>query len=346
MRSLDSPVLLLLAALCSALQPPAQQLRVCATTTDLGALCAAVGGNEVQVTTFVRPAEDPHSLEARPSLLKALNKADVLVLVGRELEIGWLPVLLSNARNGAVLAGQPGYVDCSTAVRALGVPTGPVDRSQGDVHAAGNPHYLTDPLCGLQVAALVTERLTQLRPAAQATFARNLQELRKRLAVAMVGENLAARYDDDAERLALLFGAGKLATLLREQGDLADLGGWFGALLPHRGAPLVVDHDLWPYFAERFGLTVVAQLEPRPGVAPTTAHLEKVIARMRSDRVRVIATASYFPPRHAEFVRQATGAQVAVLAHQPGALPGTDDYCAFVDHNVRALVAVLAETPR
>jgi zinc/manganese transport system substrate-binding protein len=339
-------MLLLLAALCCTPQPAAQQLRVCATTTDLGALCAAVGGDEVQVTTLVRAAEDPDSLEARPSLLKALNKADMLVLVGRELEIGWLPVLLANARNGAVLAGQPGCVDCSSAVRALGVPTGPVDRSQGDVHAGGNPHYLTDPLCGLQVAALLTGRFTQLRPAARATFSRNLQELRKRLAVLMVGEKLAARYDHDAERLALLFGAGTLATLLREQGDSADLGGWFGALLPHRGALLVVDHDLWPYFTERFGLTVVAQLEPRPGVATTTSHLEKVVARMRSDGVRAIATASYFPPRHAEFVRKATGAQVAVLAHQTGALPGTDDYCAFVDHNVRALVTLLAGPPR
>ena len=322
-------------------QQQPEPLRVCATTPDLGALAKAVGGDAVAVTTFTQGPEDPHFLEARPNMIRATSRADVLIEVGLELEVGWLPLLTDNARNAAVLAGAPGRIDASTVITKLGVPQGIVDRSHGDVHAGGNPHFFADPLCGLRVAALLRDRFGELRPAAKAAFAHNYDDFRARLCAAMVGAPLATLYDNDVDRLAALFAHGKLADVLKQQGDLDKLGGWFGALLPFRGAKVVADHDLWPYFAERFGLQVVAYFEPKPGVAPTTAHLEHVVEQMRADRVLVVLSAPYFAPQHAEFVARATGARIAAMAHQVGGRPGCDDYIAFVDHNVREVAAAL-----
>lgn len=316
-------------------------LRVCATTTDLGALAQAIAGDAGGVTTFVRGVEDPHFIEARPSMIRAANRADALVEVGLELEIGWLPLLGSNARNAAVLPGAAGRIDASTVIDKLRLAQGTIDRSRGDVHANGNPHYLTDPLNGLRVAQLLRDRFTALRPAAKATFARNYDELRQKLCAAMVGPELAKLYDGDVEKLATLFAHGKLVPLLQAQGDLGKLAGWFGELAPFAGAKVVTDHDLWPYFAARFRLDIVGFFEPKPGIAPTTAHLEQLIEQMRADHVGVVLSAPYFAPQHAEFVAKATGARIAAMAHQVGGRAGCDDYVAFVDHNVRAVLAAL-----
>jgi ABC-type Zn uptake system ZnuABC Zn-binding protein ZnuA len=320
--------------------------RVVATTPDLGALCAAVGGEHVAVTTLVKGPEDPHVLEPRPSMVRAVSRAEALVEVGRELESGWLPSLVDNARNGAVLAGRPGRIDASAAVRAIGVPGGRRDRSRGDVHAAGNPHYLADPLCGLQVAALLRDRFATLWPAQRGAFEAGFAALRRRVAAAMVGTELAQRYEHDAERLAILFGKGQLDPVLREQGDLELLAGWFGAMRPFRGARVVADHDIWPYFAERFGLDVIAFFEPGPGIAPTTRHLETVVAAVRELSATAILSAPFFAPQHAELVARTTVARIAAMAHQTGAVArgdvaAEDAYVAFVDHNVRAVAAAL-----
>jgi len=320
----------------------AAQHVVVVTTPDLQSLCQHIGGELVRVQALVKGPQDPHFLEARPSMLLAVRGAALLVEVGRELEIAWLGPVVDNARNGAVLVGRPGRIDASTAVRALGVPAAGSDRRDGDLHAHGNPHYLLDPLCGLQVGALLRDRFTAAWPTEAATFAANFTTFRQRLAIAMVGEALAKRYEFDAEKLAVAFGQGTLANVLREQGDLDDLGGWFGTLMPWRGTAVVADHDQWPYLAERCGLVVGALLEPRPGVSPTTAHLQHVIEVVRRQRLRAILVSPYFPHQHAELVGKATGLGIAAMAHQCGAVAGTDDYLAFLDHNVRALAAVLA----
>lgn len=318
---------------------------VCATTPDLASLCRAVGGERVVITCFTKGAEDPHFVDARPSMIRATSKAEALVEIGRELEIGWLPLLVDGSRNAAVQNGQPGRIAAGDVVRRLGLLAGPVDRSLGDVHASGNPHFLADPLCGLQVAEQLAARFGALWPAERGTFEKNLATFRKALAVAMVGEKVAAHYDHDAARLAQLFPTGELDKVLEAHGDLADLGGWFGLLRPLRGSVVVADHDLWPYFAERCGLEVAAFFEPKPGVAPTTAHLQSVVGAMKARSVRAILSVPYFAPQHAELVARATGANVAAMAHQPGARDGTDDYVAFVDHNVRAVVVALGTKP-
>jgi ABC-type Zn uptake system ZnuABC Zn-binding protein ZnuA len=317
----------------------AEPLNVVASVPELGALLRVIGGDQVSVTVLAKPTEDPHFVEARPSYVRALNQADLYVQVGLDLELGYAPVLLTGARNPKVLAGQPGYLDTSVAITPLDVPVVTVDRSMGDVHPLGNPHYLLDPVNGLKVAALLRDTLSRLRPDGAAGFAARYDAFRQQLNADMVGAALAQKYD--AEKLATLFEYGKLVSFLQQQGDSALLGGWLGALAPYHGAKAVADHPTWTYFARRFGLAMVGYLEPKPGVPPTTKHLQEIIDMMKADHVRLILAAAYYDPRHAEFVAGQTGATVVRMANQAGARPGTDDYLAMVNYNVDQLVAAL-----
>ena len=321
--------------------PVSKPHAVVATTPDLASLCRVVGGDHVAVTCFLPGPQDPHYLDPRPAMLYAMQQAELLVETGRDLESGWLPVLVNQGRNPATQPGQIGRLDASRVVRALQVPTASIDRSAGDLHQNGNPHYLLDPLCGLEVAALLRDRMAALWPGEKDAFTANFAAFRVRMAEAMVGPELAKLYEHDAEQLALAFGKGTLADALKEQGDLGKLAGWFGELLPLRGAKVVVDHDLWPYFAERFGLALFGYVEPRPGMTPTTAHLEGLAARMQDAKVQAIFASTYFPVRWAEAVAKPTGARIVAMAHQPGAREGTDDYVAFVGYNVRMVAAAL-----
>jgi ABC-type Zn uptake system ZnuABC Zn-binding protein ZnuA len=340
-RFLASALVVLVAPAAAQAQPASKPHAVVAATPDLAALCRAVGGDRIAVTCFVPGPQDPHYLDPRPAMLYAMQQAELLVETGRDLESGWLPVLVNQSRNPAMQPGQLGRLDASRVVRALQVPTASIDRSAGDLHQNGNPHYLLDPLCGLEVAALLRDRMAALWPGEKDVFAANFAAFRVRMAEAMVGAELAKLYEHDAEQLAIAFGKGTLADALKEQGDLGRLGGWFGELLPLRGAKIVVDHDLWPYFAERFGLVLFGYIEPRPGMTPTTAHLEQLAVRMREAKVQAILASTYFPARWADAVAKPTGAQVVAVAHQPGARMGTDDYVAFVGYNVAMVAAAL-----
>ena len=342
----SAATLLLSASPAAAQTAPAADpvLRVFAITTDLGDLVRQVGGDRVSVIEMVQGREDAHFADARPSFIKELSRADLLVVVGLELEVGYVPLLLDNARNARVLPGGPGYLDASRAIVPLLdaniVPGGVVDRSMGDVHASGNPHYLLDPLRAFEVAKLIAAKLTELRTGDAAYFAGRLEDFRSRMATAMVGAALAAKYD--AFKLAMLAEQGGLATFLDKQGDRAALGGWFGAMLPLAGTKVVDDHQMWLYFARRFGLVVVDHLEPKPGIPPTTAHMKDVIERMKADQVRVVIASPYYDPRHAAFVAEATGAKVVALAHQTGGRDGTGTYLEMMDYNVRTVAAALA----
>jgi ABC-type Zn uptake system ZnuABC Zn-binding protein ZnuA len=320
-------------------QGDGQPLQVCATVSDLGSLAREVGGDQAAVTVFAKGTEDAHFVEAKPSFIKALSQCELFIEVGMDLEMGWAPVLLQSARNGRVLPGARGFLDASSAIGPLDVPSGPVDRSMGDVHPAGNPHYLLDPVNGLKVARLIRDKLTELRPEKRPYFEQRYEAFRQKLGVALVGETLAQKYD--AEKLAILYEAGRLADFLKGQGDEGRLGGWLGAMLPYYGAKAVADHNMWPYFARRFGITVVDFLEPKPGLPPTTKHLNEVIELMRAQRIRFILTNPYFNPRAAQLVAQQTGARIVNVAHQVGAREGTDEYVKMGDYNIRQLAAAL-----
>jgi zinc/manganese transport system substrate-binding protein len=212
-------------------------------------------------------------------------------------------VLLQNARNARVLPGQPGHLDASAAITPLEVPTGTIDRSMGDVHAAGNPHYLLDPENGLAVARLIRDRLIELRPAAADGFRERYTAFEQELRAA------EAR--------------------------------WTDALQKARGVKVVVDHNLWPYFARRYGLIIAGYLEPKCGLPPTTKHLAAVVEEMKSDGIRVVLSSPYFDPRHTDFIARATGARIVPLAHQVGSRPGTEDYLKMISYNIEQLGAAL-----
>jgi ABC-type Zn uptake system ZnuABC Zn-binding protein ZnuA len=322
-------------------QETGKPLNVCATVPELGSLVREIGGNQVAVTVFAKGTENPHFVEAKPSLIKELSQADLFVQMGLELEVGWAPVLLQNASNGKVLQGARGYLDASTLISPTDIPSGAIDRSMGDVHPYGNPHYLTDPINGLKVAALIRDKLIELRPGEQKYFQERYQTFRQKLGVAMVGDRLARKYD--FEKLAILYEHGRLLDFLKQQHDEALLGGWLGQMQPYFGAKAVADHNLWPYFSRRFGIDVIGFMEPIPGVPPTTKHLTELIKEMQEQKVKLILASPFFDRRHIQFVARQTGARVAEMAHQLGARPGAGDYLGMTDYNVRQLVAALKQ---
>jgi len=283
--------------------PAAGQIRVVATTPDLGALAREVGGTAVEISVLAKPTEDPHFVDAKPSLIVTLNRADMLIEGGAELEIGWLPALLQSVRNTRIAAGAPGRVSASLGVTMLQVPTA-LDRSRGDVHALGNPHFMLDPLNAQIIATQIADHLAQVDQASASQYAANLQRFNERVA--------------------------------------AKLTEWQARLAPFRGAPIVTYHRDFVYLAERFGLVVAATLEERPGIAPSPAHLAQVISTMRERNARVILVQPFQNRRTAETVARQTGATVLDMPQQPGVAPNTDTYFALMDHLVGTLADALA----
>ena len=314
-----------------------QPLKVCATVPELGSLVQEIGGDQVTVTVFAKGTQNPHFVVPKPSFIKALSTCDVYAQSGLDLEVGWAPPLLRNARNAALLPGGQGYIDASVVITPLDVPTTAVDRSMGDVHALGNPHYLLNPMNGLLVTQLLRDRLSTLHPDRAQYFAQRYTDFRLRLGSALVGEVLAHMYD--VEKLALLAKHGRLADFLKSQGETPLLSGWLGAMQPYYGAKVVADHKIWPYFAALFGLNLIEYLEPLPGIPPTTKHLSMVIERVIAEQVKVVMASTYYDPRYAQFVSEKTSAVVVHMAHQTGARPDTDDYLSMVDYNVKQLTA-------
>jgi len=282
---------------------PHDPLRVFTTVPDLAALAKRVGGEHVDVFSMVEGREDAHFAEPKPSFIKRLAEADVYIAIGLELEAAYAPVLLRNSRNSAVVAGAPGHIIAAEAVPDLISPSGPITRARGDVHAGGDPHFLVDPLAGVAVADRIRQRLATIAPAHADDFSHNYEAFR-------------------AEALARL-------------------DSWLARMEPHHGTRVVDDHAMWAYFARRFGLEIVGHLEPFPGIPPTTKHLAELVERMRAERVVVVIASPYYDLRHANKVAAATGAVVARLTHQTGGMPGTDDYLAMVDYNVRTIIEAI-----
>jgi ABC-type Zn uptake system ZnuABC Zn-binding protein ZnuA len=315
-------------------------IQICATVPDLGNLAQEIGGDQVKITVFAKSQEDPHFIEAKPSFIKALSQADLFLQIGMELEVGYAPVLVQNARNSRVLTGAPGDVDCSKVITPMEVPTGIVDRSMGDVHPLGNPHYLLDPLNGLRVARLIRDKLIELRSEKKSLFDERYTMFYRKIGNGLVGEKLARKYE--FEKIVLLYEGEKLEPFLRGQKEEGSLSGWLGMTLPYRGSKAIGDHNLWAYFARRFGFSLVGFLEPKPGISPTTKHLQTLVEMMKAERIKVILSSPYFEIRYAEFVSKNTGAKIVPLAHQVGSRPGTDNYLNMTNYNVGQLVAAFS----
>lgn len=281
------------------------QLRVVATTEDLASLAREVGGDKVAVESLAVGTQDPHFVEPKPSLLLKLNRAALLIAVGRELEAAWLPPLLTQARNAKIQPGSPGYLDASIGVRILEIPTGQITRAMGDVHPSGNPHYWLDPRNGLIIARAIEARLGELLPAERALFAQRTAAFAQRLA--------------DAEKR------------------------WDAAMAPYKGAKIVTYHRSWANFVERFGLDVIGYIEPKPGIPPPPRHIVDLIAEMRKQQIKVILVEPYFDLRTPESIARETGASVVVMPPSVGGVREITDYIGLFDYNVRLLVAALAK---
>lgn len=282
------------------------KLVVVATTPDLASLAQVIGGKEIELTTMARPTEDPHFVDAKPSFIVKLNRADVLIHGGAELESGWLRPLLEGARNAKIVSAAKGNIRCCEGVRMLEVP-GELDRSKGDIHAAGNPHFLVDPLNAKIVAEHIADAFAEL-DSNQAGFYR---------------ANLKKFNDELATKLVI----------------------WQKALEPFRGRHLVAYHNSWPYFATRFGLKIELFLEPKPGIPPSPAHLASVMVKMKEENARVIIVDPYLNRKTAETVARQTGATVVDVAQFPGGVKGTEGgYIQLMDYLVSTLARALAES--
>lgn len=256
-------------------RPGQAAFRVVATVPDLAAIAAEVGGEHVKVTSLSLHTQDPHFVDPRPNLALELSKADLLLLVGLDLEVGWLPDLLTGSRNARIQRGAPGYLDCSQFVQLLEVPQGQVSRAEGDIHPGGNPHYLYDPRRAEQVAQGIAARLAKLDPANAGAYAQNLATMlqglqRRRVAL-------------EAEAAAL------------------------------KGQPVVAYHRSMPYLSDWLGFELAAHIEPKPGIPPTPAHVARVLSTMKHAHVHLVIQEGYYPTTTSELVAGQSGAHVVAL---------------------------------
>ncbi len=284
----------------------ASKLRVVATTEDLAALAREVGGDRVRVEAIARGYQDPHFVDPKPSFILKLSRADLLIFVGLQLEIGWLPPLITQSRNRRVQVGAPGYMDVSQYNQILDIPTGIITRAMGDVHPLGNPHYWLDPENGRRSARAIQARLAQLRPEDAAYFQQRFEDFSRRLA--------------EAEKR------------------------WDQQMAPYRGTQVVSYHRSWPNFIKRFGLEVVGYVEPKPSIPPTPQHTLALINQMRRDNIKLILVEPYFDLKTPESIARATGAEVLVLLPSVGGEREVTDYFKLFDYNIGLLTAALDRT--
>ena len=279
------------------------KLNVVATLPDFGSIAEFIGGDKVKVTSIARGSEDAHFVDARPSFIRVLNQADVLIEGGAELEVGWLPPLVNAARNGKILSDAPGHVILSRGLSLLDVPSGPVDRSMGDVHPAGNPHYWLDPVNAKLMAARLAEVFSQLDPANAGYYTGNLKKF-------------TATLDDK-------------------------LTAWAKQMEPFKGTKVVTYHKSFDYLLKRYGLELTGTLEPKPGIEPSPTHINALVPRMKSEGVKLILIEGFRSRRTAERVASETGAKLLVLPVSVGATPQVKDYFSLLEYDVSQIVGAL-----
>ena len=292
-----------LALLLASLQvPPAQaagKIQIVTATSDLAALAQEVGGDRVEVESIARGYQDPHFVEAKPSFLLKLRKADLLVVVGLELEIGWLPPLINQSGNPRIQVAAPGYFDASRFAEILEIPRGIVTRAEGDVHPLGNPHYWLDPANGQRIAKGIADKLSEMRPADASYFEQRYQTFTKRL------------QEEDQK--------------------------WVAEMKPYAGRKVVTYHRSWPNFAKHFDLDVVGYIEPRPGIPPTPSHTLELIQMMKRENVKVAMVEPYFDLKTPKAIARDTGAQVVVMMPSVGGEKEITDYFKLFDYDIALL---------
>ncbi|HYL77958.1 MAG TPA: metal ABC transporter substrate-binding protein [Bryobacteraceae bacterium] len=277
----------------------AGKLNVVTATQDLAAIGGEIGGDKVAIEAIAKGYQDPHFVEPKPSFLLKLQKADLLVVVGLQLEIGWLPPLITQSGNSKIQVNNNGYLDMSTFCKILEIPTQQVTRAMGDVHPLGNPHYWLSPENGRRIAKAFQNKFSEMRPGDAAFFAERYADFDKRLT--------------EAEKR------------------------WDAAMAPYKGRKVVTYHRSWPSFCERFGLDVIDYVEPKPGIPPTPSHTLEVINTMKRDGVKLILVEPYFDLRTPNSIASATGGTVVQLMPSVGGVKEITTYFQLFDYDIKLL---------
>jgi len=281
------------------------QLNVVTTTEDIASLVRVVGGEWVNVKSLSRGYQDTHFVQAKPSLMVTVHKADLLIYQGMELEVGWLPLLIQGSRNPKVFLGQPGNLDLSLSIDPIEVPQGTLDRSMGDVHAFGNPHYTLAPSNIKSMLFMLADHLSELDPAHEAQFKSN--------------RNIFIKKFD------------------------ARLAEWKQRMAPFKGKKVVTFHRTWSYLLRDFGMHYIGTLEPVPGIQPSPSHLIRLSRLMKENNVRLILQASYYRDKFSNLLAEKTGARVLALPPGVGGVPEARDPIELFDYLVNKITKALSE---
>jgi zinc/manganese transport system substrate-binding protein len=292
-------LLLGLFLLASPYAAEAKKLNVVTATTDLTALAQEVGGDKIQVESIAKGYQDPHFVEAKPSFLLKLRQADLLIVVGLQLEIGWLPPLINQSGNARIQVGAAGYLDASQFAEILDIPTGNVTRAMGDVHPLGNPHYWLDPDNGRRIARGFAAKFAELDPSNSSYYQERFQDFDKRLSAA-------------------------------EQK-------WDTEMKPYRGRKVVTYHNSFPNFAKHFGLNVIGYVEPRPGIPPTPSHTIELIGLMKRENCKLILVEPYFDLKTPQAIARDTGGQVVQYLPSVGGEKEVTNYFQLFDYDIALL---------
>ena len=281
-------------------------IKVVTTTQDLESITNEIGGDKVTVDSLARGYQDPHFVEPKPTFILKLHAAELLIAVGRELEIGWLPPLVNQARNTRIAPNGDRYLDASLTAKILEIPSGQITRAMGDVHPAGNPHYWLGPDNGRRIAQAIQKKLSEISPSDAAYFAQRYADFDRRLA--------------EAEKR------------------------WQAAMAPYKGVKVVTYHRSWPNFTDAFGLNVIGYVEPKPGIPPSPSHTLELIQEMKRQNVKIIIIEPYFDSKTPNSIARETGAQVIVLAPSVGGVKEVTDYFKLFDYDVNAVVTAIKES--
>ncbi len=275
------------------------KLKVVTTTQDIASIASFIGKDRIEIDYIVKGYQDPHFVDPKPSYLLKLREADLLIAVGLELEVGWLPTLIKDSRNTKIISGKS-YLDASEGIAVLEKPTGQITRAQGDVHPFGNPHYWLDPENGKIIAQNIADKLSQLDPANLKFYQENLKDFHR-----------------------------KIDEKLKD---------WQKVIEPFRGSEVITYHRTRGYFVNRFGLTIAGEIEPKPGIPPTPSHTLEIINRIKTDKIKVILAEPFYDLKTPESIALKTGAKVLILPSSVGGIKGVEDYFQLFDYNLNLLI--------
>ncbi len=277
--------------------------QVVTSTEDLAAIARDIGKDHIDVSAIAKGYQDPHFVDPKPSYLLKLGRADLLIIVGLELEVGWLPPLLQNARNSKILPGNPGYLDASEGCHILQKPTGAVDRSMGDVHPFGNPHYWTDPENGRVIARHVAEKLSSLDGAHAGDYTANLKQFE--------------------------------STLTSKEKE------WNAIAASFKGVKVITYHNSWPNFAEVYGLDIVNHVEPKPGIPPSPGHVQDLIGQIKREKVPLLLIEPYFDEKLPQKIAADTGAKMLLFPPSVGGVKEIKTYFDLFDYDLNLIKKTL-----